>query len=371
MKSVRKLIVPLIILVIAVAAYFIATGIARKADRSEETVPQTGITVFSGDGAEIKTVSFKSEKYDVAIEKSEERYYLASDRGFPLNQTTAGYFFSAASEITGSGSIDGKGRLAEYGLEEPQATVTVGTSDGTIVISVGDYNKYSGSYYCRLNDGDMVYLLSSDFLGSFEYTLDDLFVHEKIEKPSNGISDVVRITVESDGGILEYRYVPGIEAETDEDGNEITAAVDARFDLYNPDGQLAGEATETGEKIYDAVFGSSLTDWVDYNVTEEEKLEKYGLKSPFRTVTVYYTATVDVTADDNSSTVTKVVEKSVSMLIGDRVQKEEPLPEQTEEPSDTTESEEPFEYDRYVKLADGRIVYVLAESGLEGILNGN
>ncbi|MBO4770413.1 MAG: hypothetical protein J5563_06505 [Clostridia bacterium] len=75
-----------------------------------------------------------------------------------------------------------------------------------------------------------------------------------------------------------------------------------------------------------------------------------------------------MTADDNSSTVTKVVEKSVSMLIGDRVQTTEPSSDQTGDSTDAEEPEELFDYDRYVKLADGKIVYVLTESELEGVL---
>lgn len=367
MKSLKKLIVPLIILVAVGIAYLGAKKIAEKAEALDTEPIPTEYTVLDIDASEIKSVAFKSGDCDISIDCSNDYYYLSSDRTFPLNQTAAKYFIEAVTDLTSTVAINGTDNMAEYGLDKPQATVTVVSSKGTDVIKVGSFNKYSSSYYCSLNGENTVCSLPEDFLDSFNYSLDDLIVNETVTKPTNGISDVIKISVEKPEETLEYRFVKGTDDELDEEGNVVTEGTDDSFDLYDADGNLVGDATEKAGNIYNAVVGSSYNEWIDYGVTEEDELDKYGLLNPAYRVIITYNEEVTISSDDSSSSITKIVEKTSALLIGNRIQTEESVESETADTPEEGENESP-EYDRYVLIDGGKIVYVLSEKTLEDIL---
>lgn len=91
--------------------------------------------------------------------------------------------------------------LAQYGLEEPECTITV-TADTETVISVGSETSLDGLRYVSIGDGS-VYLVDSGIYSSFCYGLYDLGAKEAIPD----MSDLVSFTAERASGTLAIDYL--------------------------------------------------------------------------------------------------------------------------------------------------------------------
>ncbi len=368
MKSLKKLIVPLALLVVALVAFLIARGIAKNDEKNyppETEAADTKISLIEFSADLVSRVSYVSDLGEVSVDKDGEKYSLTSDNGFPLDQTKAETLVSDALGLSASGKISPTGTDDEYGLENPAKKVVITLKNGgKTTVEIGDYNPYSDIWYARIDGGGGIYLLSTDVTEDFELSLDDLIAHEKFTVPPSGRTSVKTVTLDftsSDGTV--FTYVPAVPEVTDDDGNVTSEAVPDGFTIKTGEGEtLSGdEATEKGNAVYAELTGIDLTSWYAYNVTDAGELSKYGLSddAPFCRATIVYTETVTVAADDSSSSVTREVEKSTGLLIGSVVT------ENAGEDDPETEGEA----DRFVRIAGGKIVYAVPESELEAILS--
>ena len=66
--------------------------------------------------------------------------------------------------------------LADFGLDDPQATVTVETGDSTRVISIGAQTPARDAYYVQVDGDDRVFSLASSVIAPFFRTIDSLRV---------------------------------------------------------------------------------------------------------------------------------------------------------------------------------------------------
>ena len=68
--------------------------------------------------------------------------------------------------------------LAQYGLTEPQKTITVETAAKSYILYVGDKNDLTSSYYVCFPSTSTVYVVSATDINRFNYGLDELVEEE-------------------------------------------------------------------------------------------------------------------------------------------------------------------------------------------------
>ena len=386
-KRTGKLIALLAVLAVAVAAYFVASAIAKREQNRNDTPDETKISIIDKETTDLVSVTVKATGSDYTIAQSGGKYTLKDDADFPLDQDRAKDIAAAVTSVSADRRVAEAGAdSSEYGLDSPLYTVTAKYSGGAeMTFRIGSYNRHTDSYYMSIAGEDAVYLVGKTMTSPLGYTMKELIVNETLIEPDEKFKALTAVKVDfSDGTGFRYSLVPGKTAESG-DGSEDTGDTWA---LSLLDGTaIKGDFSKEAEALYDTLFGYKPTDWVAYGVKTDEQLKEYGLDAPYAEITVYYNDTVVITPDDSSAPITKTVEKTLTVRIGSLVPAEsEPDGETgTSEPAESgttaeigeTEGTSAADNDapdsetaekRYFIFDSGKIVYISKLSDLSAVL---
>ena len=386
-KRTGKLIALLAVLAVAVAAYFVASAIAKREQSKNDTPDETKISIIDKETTDLVSVTVKAAGSDYTVAQSGGKYTLRDDADFPLDQDRAKDIAAAVTSVSADRRVAEAGAdSSEYGLDSPLYTVTAKYSGGAeMTFRIGSYNRHTDSYYMSIAGEDAVYLVGKTMTSPLGYTMKDLIVNETLTEPDEKFKALTAVRVAfSDGTGFRYSLVPAKTAESG-DGSEDTGDTWA---LSLLDGTaIKGDFSKKAEALYDALFGYKPTDWVAYGVKTDEQLKEYGLDAPYAEITVYYNDTVVITPDDSSAPITKTVEKALTVRIGSLVPAEsEPDGETgTSGPAESGTTAENGETDgtsaadndapdseptekRYFIFDSGKIVYISKLSDLSAVL---
>lgn len=371
-KRTGKLIALLAVLAVAVAAYFVASAIAKREQNRNDTPDETKISIIDKETTDLVSVTIKAAGSDYTVGQSDGKYTLKDDADFPLDQDRAKDIAAAVTSVSADRKVADTGAdSSEYGLDSPLYTVTAKYSGGAeMTFRIGSYNRHTDSYYMSIAGEDTVYLVSKTMTSPLGYTMKDLIVNETLTEPDEKFDALTGIKVAfSDGTGFRYSLV----SDESEDAEDTWA-------LSLLDGTaIKGDFSKEAEALYDALFGYKPTDWVAYGVKTDEQLKEYGLDAPYAEITVYYNDTVVITPDDSSAPITKTVEKTLTVRIGSLVPAEsEPDGESgTTAESRETEGTSAADNDapdsetaekRYFIFDSGKIVYISKLSDLSAVL---
>ena len=165
-------------------------------------------------------------------------------------------------------AIDDVEDYAQYGLTEPICTISITAGEETYTVQLGDFSKMDEQRYVSIGDGK-AYLVSHDPLDEFGAVLRDMILDDTI--PAFDTAEKIAFT-----GTENYTI------SYDEDGTSICAD-----DVYFADGQPLD--TDNVNAWLTALTGLDLTDYVSYNVTNEE-LQTFRLDEPALTITLDYSS---------------------------------------------------------------------------------
>ena len=165
--------------------------------------------------------------------------------------------------------------LAQYGLDKPQATVTVKYTDGSFVMKIGDVVTSGSANYVLINDDPTVYSYYTYEISSI-MSMDWLTMITTAVMPaydSDTAGDIKKITVtrkDLDKPII-LEKLPEVPEDSDSIqvyGYAFTSPGDVYLDLYN------------GNEFLNAMFGLTASKAAYVGVTDEVKAE-VGLDDPF------------------------------------------------------------------------------------------
>ena len=71
--------------------------------------------------------------------------------------------------------------MSQYGLANPERTIQYETADRSVIINVGNLNSMTSQYYIAFPSEMKVYVVATNVVTGFNYTLDDL-VEETTEE---------------------------------------------------------------------------------------------------------------------------------------------------------------------------------------------
>ena len=71
--------------------------------------------------------------------------------------------------------------MSQYGLADPERTIQYETADRSVIINVGNLNSMTSQYYIAFPSEMKVYVVTTNVVAGFNYTLEDL-VEETTEE---------------------------------------------------------------------------------------------------------------------------------------------------------------------------------------------
>jgi hypothetical protein len=169
--------------------------------------------------------------------------------------------------------------ISEYGLDEPQNTITLVSSDGSeTTITIGDENENTADNYVMLNDdSSTVYTADSTILDDLSDNLYDYALSDDLPDLLN--NDITGLSVTGSSNDYELQEVSGSWLVQTDDGAEDGDA-DAISSLLSPLSAL------------------SYVDYLEHNCTD---LSAYGLDDPQAILTITYQVSESSAEDETEA----------------------------------------------------------------------
>lgn len=268
MKSFKKLLLPLAILVVLIVAVVIVFVVKNKnTDTPEE---KSSYQLLDIDLNEVK--SFKVDRKDkesltiLSATNSEGSTYFTIEGESPNEEDYSQDFFTSYMLVMLNFSSDSKMdaaglNLADYGLADPECKITITKKDSsTTVINLGNDTVSGGKCYVSLDGDNSIYTIPTI---KKTYAENDVIQFYKTVNMDVDFGSITNIVFE--------RYTDNVKLQCT---SSIYETGDAVFKVYDPVEKDAGAYLSTLLKAIGTLEISSFT-----NLTEEEK-ETVGLNDP-------------------------------------------------------------------------------------------
>lgn len=331
MKRLKKLGGLLGILVVCCIATYALTHYEQTQEqiRSSEAV----ILQIQEDAVTSLSWGYAEDGEELSFYKEDGVWYYAEDAAFPVSEEKVMDILSHFEAFSSSFCIENVEDYSQYGLDEPECTLTIGVGEDTTTIKLGAYSKMDQQRYVDIGDGN-VYLVPED---PVDYVTSS--VRNMIQDDTTpGFETVVDIRFEGAENYIIQRMEDTAYSYSDEDVYFVQQS-----GKYLP----LDTANVTG--YLNTITTLDLLDYVTYNATEEE-LERYGLADPELTVTVNYT---DEDGEEDENGEKPQIADTCVIHIGRNA--EELAAAQEAEAN----GEEPETVSAYVRVGDSQIVYSL------------
>ena len=325
MKRYKKLGVLLGVLVVASALTF---GVMKYQEHKED-IQNSDEVILEISPDSVQSLSWTYDANTLSFHRDGDWVY-DGDEAFPVDEYKMESLLEPFSSFGVSFVIENVEDYAQYGLDEPVCTIDLTTDQDSYQITLGSYSAMDEKRYVSIGDGK-VYLVSDDPLEEYDAGLSDLIKHDKMP----GMDDVTSIQF---SGAQSY----GIYYQ------ENSAHTYCEDDVYFVQDQDVPLSTTRTEGYLNTMRFLSLTNYVNYKVTEEE-LADYGLETPDLTVTVAYTQE-DTEGSETEGTVTLSVGRSAE-------QKEQ-----------AQEAEEGTDVSAYVRVGDSSIIYEITGTDYQALM---
>lgn len=352
----------LLILVGVLAVVCAAAFLAARVQEQQEQVEASGETVLAIDAGNVASLAWTSGEAEYAFHKDETWIYDA-DEAFPVSAEALEELLAPFSSFNAAFVIRDVTDYAQYGLEEPECTIEIGTAEASYTIALGDMSAMDDQRYVSIGDGN-VYLAVTDPMDAFAVELSDLIDNDEIPQMDT-------VTALSLTGAVE-ESIAYVEA-----GGPSYSDEDVYF-LQSGEESLPLD-TDLVEDYLGGIRSLVLTDYATYNATEIE-LASFGLNDPALTVTVEYEQQAEA-AEEGAEPETTA--GTLALHIG-RVEEAEESAEETDAAAEETEesaeetaesaediSQEDVQYAYYLRVGDSQLVYNLSDADGEALFAGS
>lgn len=278
MKRGTRLLLLLAVLAAAVGAYFaVGTAVKNGEEKQAEEAAQTNEeTLAVGTYDEIDAMEWTYGGVSVSLALDEDGTWCCPDEPkCPIDQSKAAIMRSAASAVAAELYVEDAESLADYGLDEPQLTLTVHAGDSERSYAVGDYSELAGRYYMTVDGGSDVYLEDGELTGSFWYDLENLV---QFESAPSDIAQLTSMTVETDVQSYTLEYV----------AEPLTVNYTDAFHWFAvANGVYTALDTDAAETLCSKAAQISFTACETWDA-DAAALAEYGLDEPQGSVTLSY-----------------------------------------------------------------------------------
>ena len=310
-----------VLLVVCITAFAVS-----RYEEKKEQIKNSGEVILEIPTDSVTALSWTNDSGTFSFTKDETWVY-DDDNAFPVDEEKINDLLEQFTSFAAAFAIDDVEDYTQYGLDEPICTIRITAGEESYTVELGDFSKMDEQRYISIGDGK-AYLVSHDPLDEFDAVLRDMILDDTI--PEFDTAEQIEFS-----GNENYTII------RNEDGKSICAD-----DIYFTDGQPLD--TDNVDTVLSAIQSLSLTNYVSYNVTDEE-LTTFGLDDPELTVKMKYS-----TRDDDGN-----VEDSGTLLL--RISRNPEEVAAYEEAVEKDEDDLP-DVTCYVRVGQSQIVYEISQS---------
>lgn len=271
-----------VLLIAGVCLYFLMPKGEDSDSEGEESKTET-VRVVNIDSEKITAISIQSEgEDDISLKKQEDTWKLEEMPEAPVDKDVVEGLFECLSPVTATKELaGGESELSEYGLDKPQMTVNISTSDGKeYEIRFGDTVPVSGGNYGMTADSEAVYTFNDTLFNSLHVEKNSLITKEEVAEIN---SDYLTLISVKNGDKTTFK------AEIVPDDKKVDAYTN--WVISEPYKKpLAGSCTDDWNTLQGFFTSVSFQDLVEYGCSD---MKKYGLDEPSAEVKVGYFETKD------------------------------------------------------------------------------
>ena len=173
-KKQRQMIGMLLALVVLAAAFLGIRQYNKNASSATSTTEDIQETVLDVNSDDITSFSYVYEGETYAFEKKDETWYYTDDHSLNLNQERIKAMILKVAPLKADQVIENVTDMSQYGLADPERTIQYETADRSVIINVGNLNSMTSQYYIAFPSEMKVYVVATNVVTGFNYTLDDL-----------------------------------------------------------------------------------------------------------------------------------------------------------------------------------------------------
>ena len=322
----------------------IAAFAVMQYQEQQEIIQNTDEIILEVDSSTVQSLSWTYESETLSFHRDGNWRY-DEDEAFPVDEEKMNELLETFQAFGAAFIIHDVTDFAQYGLDDPVCTIDLTTEDASYEIQLGDYSSMDSQRYVSIGDGN-VYLAVSDPLDSFDLQLSDMIAHDEV--PSFDEVSSIHFEKPEAYDVVWQEYT---------EDNAYTLCSDDVY--YKQDGDsLLPLDTSSVESYLSSISNTDFTDYVTYNVTDEE-LASYGLDDPEATVAVEYTELDG--KEEASSTFTLSVSRDPVELAAQAAE------EVLNNDSSAAESAEET-ITAYARINDSKIVYKISGSSYEALM---
>jgi Na+-transporting NADH:ubiquinone oxidoreductase subunit NqrC len=183
MKKQRKQFVILaILLVLCVLVWVIVSAVIKKNEKKQESIEEADLESRKLCPVEVEDITELSYYYEdtkLTLTLDGNQWICEGNEEVDIDETSINTMLTALTGLAYTEQIEDAEELSEYGLETPQNTVSIKTTDGEYTFYLGDENSYTGDYYVMVEGDTSVYTVSTNISAYFSYSLEDITAEEE------------------------------------------------------------------------------------------------------------------------------------------------------------------------------------------------
>lgn len=338
------------ILLGVLAVVCLATMGVTRMEEQKEKIKNTDEIILSVPADSVSSLSWEYDTETFAFHR-DERWIYDEDEAFPVDGEEINRLLEQFQELGAAFIIEEVEDYGQYGLEEPVCTIHLATEEQSYDILLGGYSSMDSQRYVSIGDGN-VYLVKNDPLDYFDVTLSDMIANDEI--PSFGEVTGIRFA-----GTENYSIT------YEEDSTDTYCEDDIYF--TRRDEKNLPLDTSRVEDWLQKVSGLSLTDYVTYNVTDEE-LAAYGLDEPELTVNVEYLSENEDGEEVSDTFVLNISRSAEEKAAARQAQASQDELASTEDSAEEDSDPEEEEVTAYVRVGESQIVYQITSGNYKSLM---
>ena len=174
--------IEMLLALVVLAAVFLGLRQYNKNESADTSATEdTDETVLDVDYDDITNFSYVYEGETYSFEKEEDTWYYTGDHSLNLNQNRIKAMLLKVAPLKVNQVIENVTDMSQYGLADPERTIQYETADRSVIINVGNLNSMTSQYYIAFPSEMKVYVVATNVVTGFNYTLEDL-VEETTEE---------------------------------------------------------------------------------------------------------------------------------------------------------------------------------------------
>lgn len=186
-KQKKQMILLLGILVLFIAA-FIGLKLYNNAQANKEEEIEGDIIIeMEYMDTELLIYDYEGETY--SLERIDDVWYVTGDHSQNVKQYRIKAMLTAVAPLVAEQTIENVTDFSQYGLDNPQKTITFGDDMQQYTMYVGNINSMTSTYYISLDlNSSTVYAVDTACVTRFNFAIEDLVDAEEVESSAEASS---------------------------------------------------------------------------------------------------------------------------------------------------------------------------------------